>query len=103
MSWFGNRNREGKEGKEAENTDAKPRNQILQTPENSNPDAKKKLENGDNKQSFEDRIKVNPNDLNKQQPEKKKLDTSSNSEDPNKGQRTDGREHPKSLNDGEER
>ena len=89
MSWFRNR-----EVKETENPDVKPRNQILQTPESSNPDAKKKLDNGDNKQSFEDRIRVNPSDLNKQQPEKKKLDNNSSSDDTNIGPRTGGRDIP---------
>ena len=31
MKWFGNRNREGHE---AETADVKPKNQIIQTPEN---------------------------------------------------------------------
>ena len=87
MSWFRNR-----EGKETENPDVKPRNQILQTPESNDSDAKKKLDNGDNKQSFEDRIKVKPSDMNKEQPEKKKLDSSS--DDTNIDSRTGGRDIP---------
>ena len=86
MSWF--RNREGREGREAEEGDVKPRNQILQTPEKEDAKAQEKLDSGDDsKKSFEDRIRVNPSDLNNQQPEKKKLDSSSDSDDPNKGQR----------------
>ena len=98
MSWF--RKREGSEGKEAENGDVKPRNQILQTPETYDSDAKKKLEPNDQKQSFDDRIKVNQSDLNQQQPEKKKQDTSSESDDPNKGQRE--RDHPQKVRDDDE-
>lgn len=50
MKWFGNRNREGHE---AEKTDVKPRNQILQVPEKEITQPRGKLDLYQNKSPIE--------------------------------------------------
>lgn len=91
MSWFGNRNREGHE---AEMSDIKPRNQILQTPEKETPEAKGKLDRFQDK-SPEDQ-KKSLNEQSQAAKDRQKLEHPNNTSsegDTSKGQRQLERGH----------
>lgn len=91
MSWFGNRNREGHE---AETSDIKPRNQILQTPEKETPEAKGKLDRFQDK-SPEDQ-KKSLNEQSQAAKDRQKLERPNNTSsegDTSKGQRQLERGH----------
>lgn len=91
MNWFGNRNREGYE---AEKSDIKPRNQILQTPEKETPEAKGKLDRFQDK-SPEDQ-KKSLNEQSQTVKDRQKLERPSNTSsegDTSKGQRQLERGH----------
>ncbi|XCP85029.1 hypothetical protein ABXS75_18710 [Roseburia hominis] len=91
MSWFGNRNREGRE---AERPDIKPRNQILQVPEKETSEAKGKLDRFQDK-SPEDQ-KKSLNEQSRAAKDRQKLERPSNTStegDTAKGQRQLERGH----------
>lgn len=85
MGWFGNRNREGHE---AEKSDIKPRNQILQTPEKETPEAKGKLDRFQDKSPEDQKISLNEQSQAAKDRQKLERPNNTSSEgDTSKGQR----------------
>ena len=78
MVWFGKRKGEGYE---AEDSEVKPRNQILETGEKETPESKEKLEH----RKFCEDLKYDSNESSENNSEKNKLRPKS--EDPDKGER----------------
>ncbi len=96
MKWFGNRNREGHE---TEMPDVKPKNQILQIPEKESPEAKDKLSMPE-RDKFQERLKVKPNESSGDTSGKGKLDRPNNGDSNNEGPDIGQRERTR-LNDNE--
>jgi hypothetical protein len=91
MSWFENRNREGHE---AESSEVKSRNQILQTPEKETPESKGKLDKFQNKSLEEQKQSLNEqSQAAKNRQKLNRPNISSNEGDPSKGQKQIERGH----------